>query len=101
MLLLWAAVDLSNPALCALDGEPFSVPAAATTIHAVDGAGVPASGQPEPHIDDCFCCSRCVEPAPFAGPIVTGPARQRIFLPPDRIPLSDHASVYHPPQFLA
>ena len=55
-------MDLTSPSLCALDNEGASQAIASdeTGIHA---SGAPASRLPvlPPHIDDCFCCSHCVE----------------------------------------
>lgn len=55
-------MDLTSPSLCALDNEGASQAIASdeTGIHA---SGAPASRLPvlPPHIDDCFCCSHCVD----------------------------------------
>lgn len=79
VLLLWTAIDMMAPGLCALErehdeavvadataapAEP-SAPAASgreAATMAVDQA-LPPSGDstPAPHVDDCFCCSHCVD----------------------------------------
>jgi hypothetical protein len=63
-ILLWTAADLSNVRLCALDNEghaPVSVAPVSTGVESRDGA-MPKAPQPAaPHIDDCFCCSHCVD----------------------------------------
>lgn len=62
-LLLWTAADLTNPSLCALDKEDArqTVPAGpgSTAFHQDSRTDVPSPARP--HIDDCFCCSHCVE----------------------------------------
>jgi hypothetical protein len=101
VLLVWTVVDLTNVGLCALDNEnPVGTPAATMTMRAVDDAGVPGSGEPAPHIDDCFCCSRCVEASQTVGWDGVDFVTRRVRVCPDRLPMPDHASVYHPPQFL-
>jgi hypothetical protein len=61
IFLLWTATDLSNPSLCALDKDDAAPVGAAS---AVQGSTPPVAPQPaSPHIDDCFCCSHCVDVA--------------------------------------
>lgn len=62
LLLLWTAADLSNASLCALDNEetrplPYSADA---SLQESTPTGVPEQA-PRQHIDDCFCCSHCVD----------------------------------------
>lgn len=62
LLLLWTAADLSNASLCALDNEgtgSFPVSTGASLQDSSD-TDVPAQA-PQQHIDDCFCCSHCVD----------------------------------------
>lgn len=75
ILLLWTAADLTNASLCALENESTgfsSGGAAATQIADTSSSQAPV---PTPsHIDDCFCCSHCVDvqvlsPAPLALPL--------------------------------
>jgi hypothetical protein len=100
-LLLWTAVDLMNVGLCALDNEhALSAAAAVPTMRAVDEAGPRGAGGPAPHVDDCFCCSRCVEPAQMVVPAAEEPAFREEAAVADRLPLPDRAPVYHPPQVL-
>jgi len=102
VLLVWTTVDLTNVGLCALENEdPLSVPSAAATMNAVDRAPLPDSSQPVPHIDDCFCCSHCVEPGGMTVPAVAEFVSRRELIAGDRLPLPDHISIYHPPLILS
>jgi hypothetical protein len=60
VLLLWTAIDVMAPGLCALEREHEETAAAATV--APDRALPPAGDSTSaPHVDDCFCCSHCVD----------------------------------------
>ncbi len=61
VLLAWVALDLGVPSLCALDREGQSTPLSSTAIYTPAGD----NGMPDQsvHIDDCFCCSHCVNVA--------------------------------------
>jgi len=74
ILLLWTAADLTNASLCALENEGTSFGSIGTTATMSDSS---SSQVPDPaprHIDDCFCCSHCVDvqvlsPATLAMPV--------------------------------
>lgn len=98
LLLLWTAVDLSSASLCALDNEAQDVVPFAADAQLQDGelplAPVPA---PPAHIDDCFCCSHCVEVQPFAPAMVVmtvGERRPPLFV---AVPRPFGSPLYHPP----
>lgn len=59
VLLMWTAVDLTNTSLCALDQED-SQPRHACTTLAPHFCDVQPSSSAPVHVDDCFCCSHCV-----------------------------------------
>lgn len=62
VLLLWTGADLTNSSLCAVENEDAQSSPIATHAVAVDGQSSPLrSDGPAAHIDDCFCCSHCVE----------------------------------------
>ena len=98
LILLWTAADLSNASVCALDNEGSGTfsggPGALLQSGSARQSPPPAPWQ---HVDDCFCCSHCVDvqvlsPVPLAmsvafqhAPVV--PAAIRIFGSP----------LYHPP----
>jgi hypothetical protein len=98
ILLLWTAADLTNASLCALDsdqiGGAYSREYALTVTADTTGQ---APSQPSHHVDDCFCCSHCVDvhvlvPAVVAEPI----ARREPPLDP-AVPLGFGFPLYHPP----
>jgi hypothetical protein len=99
ILLLWTAADLTNGNLCALENEdaPLGLPSTSVTlVHGGSQNQIPPT-QPSQHIDDCFCCSHCVEvqtllPATVAVPIVR--QRTSLVLPAPRI---FGSALYHPP----
>jgi hypothetical protein len=98
LLLLWTAADLSNASLCALDNEGKDAAAfnAIATISGTSDAPAPAQA-PQRHIDDCFCCSHCVEHQVFAPAALVMPMEMQ------RTPLILAAlrlfgsPLYHPP----
>lgn len=98
LLLLWTAADLSNASLCALDNEGEDVVSFSAQATLSDGSDAPAPGQtPQRHIDDCFCCSHCVDLQAFAPAILVMPVELQ------RTPLVLAAArlfgspLYHPP----
>lgn len=101
LLLLWTATDLSNASLCALDNEgknAVSFGANATLSDDSDSSDAPAPDQtPQRHIDDCFCCSHCVEHQAFARAAVVMPVKMQ--RPPMVLaaPRLFGSPIYHPP----
>lgn len=97
LLLLWTAADLSNASLCALDNEgtgPFPVSTGATLQDSSDSQ-VPA--QAPQHIDDCFCCSHCVDVKALTPAALATPAdaqRTPLVLAAPRL---FGSRLYHPP----
>jgi len=97
VLLLWTAADLSNASLCALDNERTAPLAGSTGATLQDGSTRQIPARPFQHIDDCFCCSHCVDVQAFSPVAVSMPldtphpvsvlAAPRIFGSP----------LYHPP----
>ena len=62
ILLLWTAADLTNASLCALENEATGFSSVGTTAtQIVDTSSSQAPVPAPPHIDDCFCCSHCVD----------------------------------------
>ncbi len=101
VLLLWTAADLTNSSLCALDDEGLSatvpVTAGATTIDQGSPSQIPPPQPAKPHIDDCFCCSHCVEVQGLAPALASASVNrtvQPLVLPAPRI---FGARLYHPP----
>ena len=102
LLLVWTAADLTDAGLCALDqeGTGAPLPTHTTVIRGVPG-GYDNPGSRSAHVDDCFCCSHCVDSSGFvvvhAAPHALTVVRCELFAGPRSIPrLLDH-----PPQLLS
>lgn len=97
LLLLWTAADLSNASLCALDNErqPMQVSAEHAFLGSSD-AQVPTP-TPERHIDDCFCCSHCVEHQVFAPGALVMPMKMQRAPLVLAAPRLFGSPLYHPP----
>ena len=98
LFLVWTALDLGVPSLCALEheGEPPGVYSASPLMDA------PSTNETTPdapvHVDDCFCCSHCVNVA-LSEPLLTATSNTpRHLASPVRIPVRDGHPLYHPPQ---
>ena len=94
--LAWTAVDLGVPTLCALDNELPQAYTSAPTIHTPSNEG----GTPSRpvHIDDCFCCSHCVNVTALAAPAGLALAIQAPPLPAEFLPVALGYPPYHPPR---
>lgn len=97
LLLLWTAADLSNASLCALDneGQPMQLSDEHASLGSSD-AQVPDS-TPERHIDDCFCCSHCVEHQVFAPGALVMPVKMQRTPLVLAAPRLFGSPLYHPP----
>lgn len=97
-LLLWTAADLTNASICALDSDEFGGSPAHQSAASMSAASTtPAPAQPSPHVDDCFCCSHCVEVAVLI-PTIVAEAISRREPPLDAAaPESLGFPLYHPP----
>ncbi|MGE3277377.1 MAG: hypothetical protein AB7O67_19855 [Vicinamibacterales bacterium] len=106
LLLCQTALDLANPALCALDAEDLASVGAtsATLVLAAPGpqtANPAAPAGTTNHVDDCFCCSGCVEAQPIFHVLPVEPvAREPRAEIEKRVALLPSA-FDHPPQFLS
>jgi hypothetical protein len=96
LLLAWVAVDLGNPSLCALDQD---VPVMPLSDAALD-TFPPDSGAPDlpAHIDDCFCCSHCVNIASVQPSSRLAQAGLPAPLPTDAAAWPTAYPPYHPPR---
>ena len=96
LLLALVALDLGNPSLCALDQAAPLMPVSAATL---DQRPTDDSGPAGPvHIDDCFCCSHCVDVSSIAAPSPLAWAASDLPLPRDRAPFTTASPLYHPPR---
>ncbi|MEQ1760090.1 MAG: hypothetical protein ABL986_17370 [Vicinamibacterales bacterium] len=96
VILSWVAVDLGAPSVCALDQDELFASIASTRVQAAgqDTGTEGAAG----HVDDCFCCSHCVDVSLLS--VATAPplADARLVLPLALAPLSSAFPPYHPPR---
>lgn len=95
VLFAWVAVDLGVPSVCALDQEGQSTPSWATNVDISTDNGLP--DQPV-HIDDCFCCSHCVNVTAVSLLVMTPWADTDVSLPPADTPFPSSYPPYHPPK---
>jgi hypothetical protein len=112
VLLLWTAIDMMAPGLCALEREhdDVSVAAAADAAGASDDAAgvtarvaldeaLPPAGDSTPatHIDDCFCCSHCVDVWRLDAVAAPADLIQRFVVHDQRVVDNVPPPPYHPP----
>jgi len=101
LILAWTAIDISNSWLCSLDGEALPRAATSAAIIVADTGEQPDLPLPAAaHIDDCFCCSHCVQPGVFEPVDVRLNVLADAGLPPPSFPRSSASSLDHPPQLL-
>lgn len=98
LLLLWTATDLTSPNLCALDNEdtPQTTASADLITEAPSAPVVPRPALP-PHIDDCFCCSHCVDVPAMARELHTSIVDLEHQAVVSRKPHNAGVPLYHPP----
>ena len=98
VILAWTAFDIGFPGLCALDSEWAQIAYASAPVTVASSTGERDAPAPPVHIDDCFCCSHCVDvagvPAPEGLDLTVDVAR----LPSDSLPFSLQYPPYHPPR---
>ena len=97
LLLAWTAVDLTATQLCPADGQgrPFAINQRDSEALAPSGSTTPV---PPPHVDDCFCCSHCVNVGVLIRIRAIAAATACDPVPDVRIPPDDGHPLYHPPQ---
>lgn len=95
LLLSLVAIDLGSPTLCALDR-----PAPIHTTEAAAGGATehPEAPRPPAHVDDCFCCSHCVQPGVALEPLGLTLLRDRLSLPVTDSDVSALGAPFHPPR---
>ncbi len=100
VLLLWTAADLTNSSLCALEKEDEgstapSIPGS-TTLNQDSHDRTPPEPV-RPHIDDCFCCSHCVDVHSLVPAVASVPANRDLQLLVLAAPRLFGSRLYHPP----
>ena len=98
LFLAWTAVDLGVPSLCGLDHE--SEPSRIYSSSALMDARSTNETSPDApvHVDDCFCCSHCVNVTAMHSPEILTIAGTDTALPSDSAPIADGYPPYHPPR---
>jgi len=97
VILLWTAADLTNASLCALDSDEFGAAYAAELSPTLSNGTTDRAPSQPGHIDDCFCCSHCVDIQVFVPTVVAEPIARR---EPPRDVATPHGfgfPLYHPP----
>lgn len=99
VFLSWTAVDLGVPSVCALDQEDESLKIHSSSER-VAPASTPHDGTPEApvHVDDCFCCSHCVNVTAIHTPATLALVGTDVALPSDSVPVAAGYPPYHPPR---
>ena len=111
LLLTLTAFDLTNPSLCALDNGGGQNRTAAAIDQGEGGAAitltaVPATGRREAeqplnspiHVDDCICCSHCIDVTALVGPLAGLAWFAPVGAASDRSPDGSGQPSYHPPR---
>ena len=98
LLLVLTAVDLRLPAFCALDQR--RPPASDVSAARFDESHSPDNSTPPSpvHIDDCFCCSHCVNVTAIPPLEILTTVRLDLPLPADMVPVAAGYPPYHPPR---
>jgi len=98
VILIWTAADLTNASLCALDSDELGAAYAASLSPTLSsGTTERAPSQPAPHIDDCFCCSHCVDMQVRVPAVVAEPVARREPPLDVAVPHGFGFPLYHPP----
>ncbi len=95
LLLAWTAIDLAVPSLCALEDELRTVSVAGQAVAPSSDAAPDA--QPS-HVDDCFCCSHCVDVKPATRPLGVSAVTTNVSALVEQAPRLDGDPLYHPPR---
>lgn len=95
VLLSLVAVDLASPALCALDQPTPVLTTAAAADRATEDSEAP---RPAAHVDDCFCCSHCVQPGSVLEPLGLTLLRDRLSTSVTDGDFSTVGAPFHPPR---
>lgn len=96
VLLVWTGVDLAAPGMCMLDQER-DTPLSSHALQQVEKSGDDATSAPA-HVDDCFCCSRCVTPTVAAVVSQLELSSRTESVLPDGLPIVRSSALDHPPQ---
>ena len=96
VILMWTAADLTNASLCALDSDELGGTFPSALTLSADPT-TPAAPQPSHHIDDCFCCSHCVDMQVLVPAVIAEPVARREPALDVAVPHGFGFPLYHPP----
>jgi hypothetical protein len=97
-LLLWTAADIANSNLCALDQDvPPATQALGLTADRDSTPANPVAPEAPLHVDDCFCCSHCVEVQELGPRLLSVRLSSNADVPPLASPRIFGVRLYHPP----
>lgn len=98
ILLLWTGADLTNASLCALDSDQIGATFSREYALTVSAESTnPTPSQPSHHIDDCFCCSHCVDVQVLVPSVVAELITRREAPFDVAVPHGFGFPLYHPP----
>lgn len=99
LFLAWTALDLGVPSLCALDQERESPPIYSSSER-IAAPSTPNESTPDApvHVDDCFCCSHCVNVTALHALATLAFVGTDLALPSDSVPVAAGYPPYHPPR---
>lgn len=95
--LLWTAVDLVNPGVCAIDEHPDSRTA---LTEATSLAGRTQQPPPGGAGEDCFCCCHHIVSTPLWAPVPQPDLIQSVIVPPVEQVRVLRTRLDHPPRFV-
>ncbi len=96
LLLSWTAVDLGASGLCALDRE--DAPLVSSDRNEVGSDSTPTPTPLAAHVDDCFCCSHCVNLTHLLPPVTLTVAPAALTPTAADQPRHIARPMYHPPK---
>ena len=98
VLLLWTAADITSSNLCALDQDvPLTALALGLTADPSSTPVDPVAPEAPSHVDDCFCCSHCVEVQELGPRLSSVRLSSDVDVPPLASPRIFGVRLYHPP----
>lgn len=98
LFLAWTAVDLGVPSLCALDQES-QPPRVYSSSPRMDAPSTNETIPDAPvHVDDCFCCSHCVNVSPILSLDALALVRSDPNQLADGVRIPAAYPPYHPPR---
>ena len=99
-ILFWTAADITNSGLCALEQEqttPVAHSDLLSHFETLKSTTTPGTNAETSHVDDCFCCSHCVQFGVATVSIADSGPSLTVFVSVPAIPNTYGAPPFHPP----